>query len=130
MSLWNPTSLCFILVRIDQLGGPTATVRQPPKTSLLIPASLGKMAACRMPQKKFKWYLRERFRDLSMSILLPSCLLHVTRGSGLPLAVHSRVTLLPSVLTLSPLDRLSSIFGGTRIEVRTVSRVLQWGPRW
>lgn len=55
----------------------------------------------------------EMFRDLSVLILRPFSLFHVTLGWGLPRAVHSKVTLLPSVLTLSPLLKLSSIRGGT-----------------
>ena len=48
-----------------------------------------------------------------MLISALSSLFQVTMGLGLPFAVHSKVTLLPSVLTLSPLLRLSSILGGT-----------------
>jgi hypothetical protein len=58
-------------------------------------------------------YSREKFLALSMMMLFPSCLLHVILGLGLPRAVHSRVTLLPSVRTLSPLLKLSSMRGGT-----------------
>ena len=52
---------------------------------------------------------------LSMVISLASSLLQTTSGSGEPEATHSRVTLLPSVCTMSELLRLSTILGGTEI---------------
>ena len=50
---------------------------------------------------------------LSMVISLASSLRQTTSGSGLPWVAHSRVTLLPSVWTMSELLRLSTILGGT-----------------
>ena len=52
---------------------------------------------------------------LSTVISLASSLLQTTSGSGDPEATHSRVTLLPSVCTMSELLRLSTILGGTRM---------------
>ena len=52
---------------------------------------------------------------LSTVISLASSLLQTTSGSGDPEATHSRVTLLPSVWTMSELLRLSTILGGTRM---------------
>ena len=58
---------------------------------------------------------------LFISISLPSSLLQTTAGWGLPEATHSRVTLLPSVWTMSELLRLSTIRGGTETNILTGS---------
>lgn len=58
-------------------------------------------------------------------MFLPSSRFQMTLGSGLPLAEHSRVTLLPSVCTLSPLLRWSLMRGGT--ETVSAPCVISWG---
>ena len=57
----------------------------------------------------------------ALSILMgcPSSRFHVTTGSGLPVAWHSRETSLPSVRTLSLLLWASSIRGGTEKRIHT-----------
>ncbi len=69
------------------------------------------------------------FLAFSMLMFLPSSRFQVTTGLGLPRAAHSRVTLEPSVRTLSPLLRLSTMRGGTE-NVHSLYRVFQRCGSW